>query len=105
MGFEDAQTLALVLGKFKAQSGDDSAKSPVLQEGLKKWADHRKERIRAVLAFTNLAAKMRSPSPWWVVQFFKEIFISLLFKIKGAEGYRWLYSYDGTSEEVKKALL
>lgn len=104
MSFEDAETLAYMLGRYKARSTDVASKTPLLTEFLKKWQDHRKARVRQVIAFTNMVAKLRTPSNWALLQYIKEWFISILMKVKGQEGYRWLYGYDANSEEVKKSL-
>jgi 2-polyprenyl-6-methoxyphenol hydroxylase-like FAD-dependent oxidoreductase len=106
MGFEDAETLAYVLSRLKTELEvqDSAAPLPSMREYLRKWETARKERLKAVVDFTKLTAKLRLPSKWRVVQMAKEWLISAVMGFKGEEGFRWLMGYDATSEEVRKAV-
>jgi hypothetical protein len=44
---------------------------------------------------------VRKASKYTAVQWAREWFIWILLKIKGAEGYRWLYGYDAVKEMAK----
>jgi len=83
MSLEDGETLAYAISKH----GTDPS-------SLEKWEAHRKARVQQVVDFNNLSAKVREASKYTVVQWFREWFIWGILKIKGAEGYRWLYGYD-----------
>ena len=83
LSFEDAESLAYVLSKSEK---DASA--------IQIWETHRKERVKEVVDFTNLSVKVRQASPYWLVQMIKDWFIWGLMKLRGSEGYRWLYGYD-----------
>jgi 2-polyprenyl-6-methoxyphenol hydroxylase-like FAD-dependent oxidoreductase len=83
MSFEDAESLAFALSKSKTDT-----------TALQTWEAHRKERVKQVIDFTNLSAKLRRASQYSLVERIREWFIWGLLKIKGPEGYKWLYSYD-----------
>ena len=83
MAFEDAEALAYALSILPK---DTSA--------LNSWEAHRKERVKQVIDFTNMTAKVRQASPYWLIQMVKEWFIWGLLKMRGPEGYQWLYGYD-----------
>jgi 2-polyprenyl-6-methoxyphenol hydroxylase-like FAD-dependent oxidoreductase len=83
MAFEDAESLACALSKSEK---DKSA--------LQTWENLRKERVKQVVDFTNMVAKLRQASQYSLVQAIKESFIWGLLKVRGPEGYRWLYGYD-----------
>jgi 2-polyprenyl-6-methoxyphenol hydroxylase-like FAD-dependent oxidoreductase len=88
--FEDAETLAYAISKCA-----EDAKS------LEKWETHRKTRVQEAIDFNNLSAKVRKASKYTAVQWTREWFIWSVLKIKGAEGYRWLYGYDAVKEMAK----
>jgi 2-polyprenyl-6-methoxyphenol hydroxylase-like FAD-dependent oxidoreductase len=90
MSFEDGETLAYAISNY----GEDAS-------SLQKWEAHRKARVQQVVDFNNLSAKVREASNYTVVQWFRELFIWGLLKIKGPEGYRWLYGYDCATEMAK----
>ena len=85
MSFEDAETLACALAKT----------NNVPLSTLTEWENHRQTRVKEVLAFNNLTIRLRSSAPNWWIQILKELFIRILLKVKGPEGYKWLYGYDG----------
>jgi 2-polyprenyl-6-methoxyphenol hydroxylase-like FAD-dependent oxidoreductase len=90
MAFEDGETLAYAISRF----GEDPT-------SLKKWEAHRQARVQQVIDFNNLTAKMREASQYTVVQWAREWFIWAILKVKGPEGYRWLYGYDGAAAMAK----
>ncbi len=90
---EDAETLACVLAKGGANSSNTL---------LEKWQAHRIERVNRIIAFNMLVYKLRKASSNRLFQMLKEWFIWGLMKIKGPEGYKWIYSFDG--EEAMRSL-
>ncbi|KAE9367910.1 FAD/NAD(P)-binding domain-containing protein [Stipitochalara longipes BDJ] len=90
IAFEDAETLAYAISK----RGEDACL-------LEKWEMHRKARVQEVIDFNKLSAKVREASKYTAMQWTREWFIWSVLKIKGAEGYRWLYGYDGVVEMAK----
>ena len=97
---EDAETLAYVFSIAKSTA----MTAPKFKEYLSKWEAHRKKRVTAVLDYTKLSIKMRAPLSSSILQWIKEWFIVIILKLKGPEGYRWLYGYDATSVEVRRQL-
>jgi 2-polyprenyl-6-methoxyphenol hydroxylase-like FAD-dependent oxidoreductase len=90
MAFEDGETLAYAISSFREDP-----------TSLKKWEAHRQARVQQVIDFNNLTAKMREASQYTVVQWAREWFIWAILKVKGPEGYRWLYGYDGAAAMAK----
>jgi 2-polyprenyl-6-methoxyphenol hydroxylase-like FAD-dependent oxidoreductase len=84
MSFEDVETLAYAISKYEQDASS-----------LRKWESHLQVRVQQVIDFNNLCAKLREASQYTVVQWARECFIWGMLKVKGAEGYRWLYGYDG----------
>jgi 2-polyprenyl-6-methoxyphenol hydroxylase-like FAD-dependent oxidoreductase len=91
MSFEDAESLAYALSTLKREVC-----------ALSSWETHRKERVKRVIDFNNMSAKLRQATEYSLVQTFREWFIWILLKMKGQEGYRWLYGYDS---EVAMSML
>ena len=83
MSFEDAESLAYALSTSKKEVHE-----------LSSWETHRKERVKHVINFNDLSVKLRQATEYSLVQTIREWFIWVLLKIKGQEGYRWLYGYD-----------
>jgi len=90
MAFEDAETLAHAMTKFEE---DPSS--------LQKWEAHRRARVQQIIDFNNMTAKVREATKYDLVQWAREWFIWALLKVKGPEGYRWMYGYDGAAEMSK----
>ncbi|KAI9801674.1 MAG: hypothetical protein M1833_002356 [Piccolia ochrophora] len=98
MAFEDAETLALTLGRAKSESASASASAEPGVGALRTWETHRRARVADVLAFTTKTGEARraSKGPW--EQWVKEWAMWAFFWWKGPEGgARWIYEYDGTS--------
>jgi 2-polyprenyl-6-methoxyphenol hydroxylase-like FAD-dependent oxidoreductase len=87
---EDAETLAIAISKI----ADDP-------NALQKWEDHRKQRVKQVIGFTNQAVKLRETSGYRAIEYIKEWVIWALLKARGPEGNKWLYGYDGEVEMAK----
>lgn len=83
MSFEDAESLAYAISKCGKDTGI-----------LQKWETHRKQRVNEVVAFNNLSARLRQASQYSLVQTIREWFIWGLLKVKGPQGYQWLYGFD-----------
>lgn len=89
--FEDAETLAYVLGKMSLPSYT----LPSLRESLQRWETHRKQRIGQILDYTLRAGNIRKRSSG-ITQVLKEWTIWAMFKLYGFQGGgpSWIYTYN-----------
>jgi len=95
MAFEDADTLAYVLARAFSQ---DFIQAEALPGLLKKWENHRFERIEKVLSFTTRGGAVRKSNISAYEQKAKEWLLWGYFKWIGIEGgARWMYTYQPES--------
>ncbi len=89
--FEDAETLAYVMGKLSLPSYVQSE----LRESLQRWETHRKQRICQILDYTVRAGNIRKRSSG-AMQVFKEWTIWAMFKLYEFQGGgpAWIYNYN-----------
>ncbi|KAK6366845.1 hypothetical protein LTS17_010396 [Exophiala oligosperma] len=89
--FEDAETLAYVLGKLSLPG----CNLPTLRDNLQVWETHRQQRISQILAYTIQAGNIRKRSSG-MMQVFKEWTIWAMFKMYefGSGGPAWIYTYN-----------
>jgi 2-polyprenyl-6-methoxyphenol hydroxylase-like FAD-dependent oxidoreductase len=89
--FEDAETLAYVLGGRSLPCYT----LPNLRESLQQWETHRKQRISQILDYTIRAGNIRKRSSG-IMQIFKEWTIWATFKLYGFQGGgpAWIYNYN-----------
>lgn len=89
--FEDAETLAYVLGKLSLPGST----MPNLRESLRRWETHRKERISQILDYTLRAGNIRKRSSGFM-QVLKEWTIWAMFKLYEFQGGgpAWIYTYN-----------
>lgn len=97
--FEDAETLAYVLGKLRLPGVGPTS----LKEDLRKWETHRMDRIKQILDYTIKAGNIRKRSSG-IMRIFKEWAIWAMFKISefNGGGPAWIYTYN--AEDVLSVL-
>lgn len=89
--FEDAETLAYVLGKLNLPGHTKGN----LKESLQRWEMHRKKRISDILDYTIRAGNIRKRSSG-IMHIFKEWTIWAMFKLYELRGGgpSWIYNYN-----------
>lgn len=91
MAFEDAVTLADVLGQLKTKQSSD------LKSLLGNWQTTRQTRVEKVLAFTSKSGDLRKSKPSTLQQILKEWAMWAYFLWIGKDaGISWIYEYDTT---------
>ncbi|MCJ1394007.1 hypothetical protein MMC18_006884 [Xylographa bjoerkii] len=99
MAFEDAETLAYVLGRFYARQPPYlAATPPSLATLIHKWEQHRFARVAKVVDFTTKNGTMLKSSNHFYEQAAKEWVIWAGMKWMGeAGGAAWMYGYNAES--------
>ena len=89
--FEDAETLAYVLGELNLPG----CTQRTLRQSLQRWETHRMQRIRQILDYTVRAGNIRKRSSG-VMQILKEWTIWAMFKLYAFRGGgpAWIYTYN-----------
>lgn len=92
--FEDAETLAYVLGRLNLPDSTASG----LSVNLRQWETHRMQRISHILDYTIRAGNIRKRSSG-MMQVFKEWTIWAMFKFYEYHGGgpSWIYNYNAES--------
>jgi 2-polyprenyl-6-methoxyphenol hydroxylase-like FAD-dependent oxidoreductase len=95
MAFEDAMTLAYILGRSSLVEFPKSL--------LLKWEAHRMERIAKILDFTTKGGDIRKPvrSSW--ERILKEWLMWIYLSWLGPQGIKWIYDYR--AEDVVGAVM
>ena len=91
MAFEDALTLADVLGSMKPTDSTTA-------DTLRQWQSIRQARVEKILAFTSKGGDIRKRSVNPIQQLIKEWMMWAYFLWVGQDaGLSWIYAYDTTN--------
>jgi 2-polyprenyl-6-methoxyphenol hydroxylase-like FAD-dependent oxidoreductase len=88
LALEDAECLFHVIEKATSEP-------KTLQNGMKLWEGHRRERLALIQDFTNRNRQLRAPGGTRMMQTLKEWFMWAFFKVLGSGGQAApIYGYD-----------